>query len=56
MEGFTVFFITYNFRLAPMKAISIPRLELSAALAAVKVDESARRELDCSIGSFYISD
>ena len=37
-------------RLAPLKAITIPRLELSAAVVSVKLDSMIRRELDLPIG------
>lgn len=43
-------FLTSKSRLAPMKAISIPRLELSAAVLAVKVEESLISELDIPLG------
>ena len=33
-------------RLAPLKSISIPRLELSAATVAVRIDKMIRRELE----------
>jgi len=33
-------------RLAPMKSVTIPRLELMAAVLAVKVDHMLKRELD----------
>ena len=37
-------------RLAPLKQMTIPRLELCAAAEAVKLDNLARRELDIPIG------
>ena len=43
-------FLTSKSRLAPMKVISIPRLELSAAALAVKVDESLLNELQIPLG------
>lgn len=36
-------------RLAPLKSISIPRLELSAATLAVGLDKMIRRELELSV-------
>lgn len=36
-------------RLAPLKSISIPRLELSAATVAVRLDKMIRRELELSV-------
>jgi len=36
-------------RLAPLKQVTIPRLELSAAVLAVKVDQIIRREIDLNI-------
>lgn len=44
-------FITSKSRLAPMKTLSIPRLELSAAVLAVKVDELVRNEMDVSVNA-----
>ena len=44
-------------RLAPLKAITIPRLELSAAVVSVKLDSMIWRELDLPIGeSVFWSD
>ena len=44
-------------RVAPMKELSIPRLELSAAALAVKMDSMLRRELELDIGqSVFWSD
>ena len=44
-------------RLAPLKAITIPRLELSAAVASVKLDNMFRRELDLPVeNSVFWSD
>ena len=40
-------------RLAPIKVISIPRLELSAAMVAVKLDSVLKRELDVPVNSTY---
>ena len=40
-------------RLAPVKKITIPRLELSAAVVAVKLDSIARRELEVALLKSY---
>ena len=42
-------FLTARSRLAPIRAVSIPRLELMAALMAVNVDHMLKRELDLCI-------
>ena len=42
-------FLFAKSRLAPMKRITIPRLELTAATLAVKIDGMLRRELEISI-------
>ena len=36
-------------KLAPLKQITIPRLELSAAVLAVRIDQTLKRELDVSV-------
>ena len=38
-------------RLAPLKAMTIPRMELSAAVLATRLDRMIRRELDLSVDS-----
>ena len=38
-------------RLAPLKAMMIPRMELSAAVLATRLDQMIRRELDLSVDS-----
>nr|CAB3263162.1 uncharacterized protein LOC104265735 [Phallusia mammillata] len=43
-------FVTGKARLAPLKMVSIPRLELTAATLAVKMDQVLRQELDLDIG------
>ena len=44
-------------KLAPVKQITIPRLELSAAAVAVRLDRMIRRELDIKINnSFFRTD
>ena len=43
-------------RLAPLKTVTIPRLELSAAALAVKLDEFIRSELDFAVRSFFWTD
>ncbi|XP_074649052.1 uncharacterized protein LOC141904366 [Tubulanus polymorphus] len=42
-------FLASRSRLAPLKVMSIPRLELSAAVLAVKLDRMLREELDLDI-------
>ena len=49
----TVRFIFGKSRLAPLKAVTIPRLELMAAVIAVNIDQMLRQELTLSIASSY---
>ena len=42
-------FVIGNSRVTPLKAVTVPRLELTAAVVSVKVSEQLRRELDMSI-------
>ena len=50
-------FVVGKSRLAPLKGITIPRLELSAAVVSVKLDNMIRRELDLPIkASIFWSD
>ena len=42
-------FVMGKSRLAPLKTITIPRLELSAAVLATKLDKSIKREIDIPI-------
>ena len=46
-------FIIGKSRLAPIKSVSIPRLELTAAVLAVKLDVLVRKEIDLPVGSSY---
>ena len=49
--------VTAKSRLAPLKQVSIPRLELSAAVLSVELDTLLRRELDVHlIGSTFWTD
>jgi len=45
--------VTGKSRVAPLKQVTIPRLELSAATVAVRVDSMLRRELDIKISESY---
>ena len=50
-------FVTGKSRLSPLKYMTIPRLELSAATVAVRLDQMIRKELDCKINkSFFWTD
>ena len=50
-------FVTGKSRLSPLKYMTIPRLELSAATVAVKLDQMIRKELDYKINkSFFWTD
>ena len=50
-------FIASKSRLASVKSVSIPRLKLTAAVLAVRLDEMIRKELDLSItSSFFWTD
>ena len=50
-------FIMSNTRLAPLKSLSVPRLELTAATLAVKLVKMLRKELEVSInGSVFWTD
>ena len=46
-------FLMGKSRLAAMKSVSIPRLELTAAVLAVRLDELTKGELDLSVPSFF---
>ncbi|XP_064627990.1 uncharacterized protein LOC135487824 [Lineus longissimus] len=45
--------VTGKARVAPLKQVTIPHLELSAATVAVRVDSMLRRELDIEISESY---
>eukprot|EP00112_Aurelia_sp_Birch-Aquarium-sp1_P026656 Seg960.8 transcript_id=Seg960.8/GoldUCD/mRNA.D3Y31 product="hypothetical protein" protein_id=Seg960.8/GoldUCD/D3Y31 len=50
-------FVLAKSRLAPLKRVTIPRLELTAATLAVKLDSMMKRELDMKLGeSVYWTD
>ena len=42
--------VTAESRLAPLRQVTIPRLELASAVLAVKIDSLIRRELDVQLG------
>ncbi|XP_064625908.1 uncharacterized protein LOC135486743 [Lineus longissimus] len=46
-------FVKAKAKLNPMKAMTIPRVELTAAVVAVKLDKMLRRELDIGIAESY---
>ena len=46
-------FIIGKSRLAPIKSVSIPSLELTAAVLAVTLDVLVKKEIDVSLGSSY---
>ena len=47
LDGFTeCAFVTGKSRNAPIKSVSIPRLELQGAPLAARIDSAVRRELD----------
>ena len=46
-------FIIGKSRLAPIKSVSIPRLELTTAVLAVRLGELVRKEIDLPVGSSY---
>ena len=48
--------VTARARVAPLKQVTIPRLELTAATVAVGVDEVLRNELDITFDSFFWTD
>ena len=49
LDGFTeCAFVTGKSRNAPIKSVSIPRLELQGAPLAARIDSAVRRELDFS--------
>ena len=43
-------FVMRKTRLAPLKAVTVPRLELQAATLAARQDQFLRRELDIELG------
>ena len=49
----TVSFIFGKSRLAPLKILTIPRLELMASVVAVNIDQMLRQELTVPIASSY---
>ena len=40
-------------RVAPLKAVTIPRLELTAAVSSVRISQQLQRELECTIDQEY---
>ncbi|XP_078698382.1 uncharacterized protein LOC144925949 [Branchiostoma floridae x Branchiostoma belcheri] len=46
-------FMTGKSRVAPLKKFTIPRMELNAAVVAVRVDQMIKRELDVKIDETY---
>ena len=49
LDGFTeCAFVTGKSRNAPIKSVSIPRLELQRALLTARIDSAVRRELEFS--------
>ena len=46
-------FIFGKSQVAPLKQMTIPRMELAAAVLAVKVDSQLQRELDLSLGESH---
>ena len=52
----SVSFILGKSRIAPMKATTIPKLELTAALTSVKLAQLARRELMIDVDVIYYTD
>ena len=46
-------FVTGKSQLSPLKYMTIPRLELSAATMAVKLDQIIKKELDCKIKKLF---
>ena len=48
-----LYFFMGKSRLAPIKSVSIPRLELTAAVLAARLDELAKRELKIPLDSFF---
>ena len=50
-------FVMGKSRLAPLKSITIPRLELSAAVLATKLDKTVKKEIDVQVNtSFFWKD
>ena len=55
-DGVHVSFLFAKSRLAPIKKLTIPRLELTSAVLATKHDEMLRKELQIHLGAIYILD